>query len=132
MSTLQEVIDAYQELRNNVTELDGQLAARWNEIGESAFDAGRDMTDEEKAEQKQITQKQKDLAERLGDLAMENLENLNNADDVTALNDKIANINARLRDDLQGLKDLERYAAAAAKILAGTAKLAEKAAGIVL
>ena len=41
-----------------VAELDGVLSERWNEIGETAFDAERDMTPEEQAEQVKITKAQ--------------------------------------------------------------------------
>ena len=132
MSTLQEVIKAYKEQRDEITQLDENLGERWNDIGETAFDEERELTPDEQAEQTLITETQRALMQRLRDLAQDGLDNLNGSNDVDQLNRRISEINAQLEEDLQELKDIERYSAKVAKVLDGMVKVAGVAADLVL
>ena len=132
MATLAELRQEYAAARAALTELDGELASEWNEIGDKAFDEDRDLTPEEEARQDEIEEAQAQLAERLKDLALGNLRNLNNADDTDSLNTQIQAVKEQLDGTLDHLKDVARYAATVAKITGAMAKAAEKAAGLVL
>ncbi|MCG8509693.1 MAG: hypothetical protein MI741_10750 [Rhodospirillales bacterium] len=132
MATLAELRQEYTAARATITALDGELAKEWNEIGDKAFDEDRDLTPEEEARQDQIEETRAELMRRLKDLALGNLRNLNSSEDVDALNAQILAVKEGLDETLEHLENVARYAAAAANIAETVAKVAEKAAGLVL
>jgi hypothetical protein len=66
----------------------------------------------------------------LTDLVFFTLIRLNESDEIAELQRKMDGINGALRDDLEDLKRIERYAATAAKIADALAKATDKLASL--
>ncbi|MFV1998563.1 MAG: hypothetical protein ACC641_11200 [Acidiferrobacterales bacterium] len=132
MATIKQVGVNFLRRRAEIDALDQALARERRVIQIEAFDGGRKMTSEEKDRRREIGATRLELSEALEVLALTTLENLNDADDVDALNLEITRINEMLKDDLKHLKKLETYADTAADVLKGLAKAARSASKIVL
>lgn len=126
MATIEEVKQVFEQKQQIIFSLDQGLAAERAALKRRAFREGRPMSYEEVARRKEISSTRLELAEALRVLALEKVEELENADDVDALLAEIEAINQQLADDLAHLNQLAEYADKAAKVTAGFAKLAEK------
>ncbi|GAB4353944.1 MAG: hypothetical protein Kow00114_03450 [Kiloniellaceae bacterium] len=130
LPTVAEVVADADAARDRLAALERALQDEIDDIDLGAFQAGRDMTPAEVARCKQLRATQAEVREDFKILAFVTAKRLDNSTEVGNLLRQLKLINAGLEDDLQQLRDLERYAAIAAKVTDTLAKAAEKLARI--
>ena len=131
-STKEEVMAQFRETRAHLHALDDALDQERREIRMKAFKEGRAQTPEETSRRKAIGTQRMEVGDALEALGLDTFEALDSTADLQKLIGSIGLINAELEDDLEALRDLERYAALAAKVSSGLVKATEKLAGLVL
>lgn len=127
----QAIVAEAMTSRMRLLDLDHELQSEIDEIVLGAARAGRPLTSEEKVRRKARRASQSDVGRAFKTLAFVTLARLDNSADVIELKGKLDKVNADLVDDLQRLKNIERYAAIAAQVADGLAKLAEQVAGAI-
>jgi hypothetical protein len=130
-NTVDAIIAAATASRSQLASLDHTLQGAIDEIVLGAAKQGRELTDDEKNQRKLLRAQQADVQDAFAQLGFATAARLDNSDDLKQLREKLQSINASLSDDLQRLKNIAMYAAIAAQIADGLAKLAEQVAGLV-
>ncbi|MEM7221928.1 MAG: hypothetical protein AAF495_03050 [Pseudomonadota bacterium] len=128
--TIEEIRTTFQTTRDAIAQLDGELAAERKAIKVAAFRAGRPLTADEVARRKQIAATRLELAEALQELSLNTLDALDSAPEVAALVNEINAINQQLTDDLNHLKQIEKFAETAAKVAEMLAEAAKVVASL--
>ena len=126
MATIAEVRGAFEAQKGAIEQLDADLTAERKRIKQQAFMENRDMTAAEKEERRQIGAIQFELGEALQELGLGTLDNVNNASDLDPLITEINAIQGQLNDDLERLRQKERFAAKAADVAGKLASGAQK------
>ena len=129
--TIAEIIAASRQARRNLAELEQELQDEISEINFTAFSEGREVNAAEHKRRKARRASQFEVREAYVLLAYETLRDLDESEEVARLQEKMANIDRGLRDDLDHLKTIEKYAETVTRVVDEFAKIAEKAAEIV-
>jgi hypothetical protein len=116
--------------RTNLAQLDHSLQIEIDEIVMMAAKQNRPLSDSDKEKRRGLRARQAEVQELFEELAFATLARLNNAVDKDEFKRAFQSINANLEDDLATLKKIQRYAAIAAKVADGLAKLALKVAAL--
>ena len=130
-NTVDAIIAGTTASRSQLALLDHTLQGAIDKIVLDAAKQGRALTDDEKNQRKLLRGQQADVQEAFAELAFATAARLDNADDVKQFREELRSINANLSDDLERLKKIATYAAIAAQVADGLAKLAEQVAGAV-
>jgi hypothetical protein len=130
-NTVDAIVAGATASRSQLASLDHTLQGAIDEIVLGAAKQGRELTDAEKQQRKLLRAQQADVQDAFEELAFATAARLDNSDDVRQLREKLQSINANLSDDLDKLKKIALYAAIAAQVADGLAKLAEQVAGVV-
>jgi hypothetical protein len=130
-NTVDAIVAGATASRSQLASLDHTLQGAIDEIVLGAAKQGRELTDDEKKQRKLLRAQQADVQEAFEELAFATAARLDNSDDVKQLREKLQSINANLGDDLDRLRKIAIYAAIAAQVADGLAKLAEQVAGAV-
>jgi len=130
-NTVDAIIAGATASRSQLALLDHTLQGAIDKIVLDAAKQGRALTDDEKNQRKLLRGQQADVQEAFAELAFATAARLDNADDVKQFREELRSINANLSDDLERLKKIATYAAIAAQVADGLAKLAEQVAGAV-
>jgi hypothetical protein len=130
-NTVDAIVAGATASRSQLASLDHTLQGAIDKIVLGAAKQGRELTDDEKKQRKLLRAQQADVQEAFEELAFATAARLDNSDDVRQLREKLQSINANLGDDLDRLKKIAIYAAIAAQVADGLAKLAEQVAGAV-
>jgi hypothetical protein len=129
--TAKDIVAKAMMARADLGELDHTLQGGIDEIVLAAARAKRPLSSDEKNRRKALRATQAEVEDAFEELAFATLARLDNSADVAELKGKLDSINANLADDLERLKNIERYAAIAAKVADGLAQLATKVAGAI-
>jgi hypothetical protein len=130
-NTVDAIVTGANASRSQLASLDHTLQGAIDKIVLDAAKQDRKLTDDEKNQRKVLRGQQADVQEAFAELAFATAARLDNSDDVEQLRQKLKSINANLSDDLEKLKKIATYAAIAAQVADGLAKLAEQVAGAV-
>ena len=130
-NTVDAIIAGATASRSQLALLDHTLQGAIDKIVLDAAKQGRALTDDEKNQRKLLRGQQADVQEAFAELAFATAARLDNADDVKQFREELRSINANLSDDPERLKKIATYAAIAAQVADGLAKLAEQVAGAV-
>ena len=125
-----EVIADADAARAELAALERAAQDEIDDIDLSAFQNDRELTAEEIGRCKELRATQAEVREDFRILAFVTVRRLDRSDDVQQLLRQLTLINAGLDDDMQRLRELERYAAIAAKVTEALAKVTEKLAKI--
>jgi hypothetical protein len=128
--TVAEVIAEAKNARRRLADLELQLQDGIDEIDFTIFKERRDPLAAELAKRKELISTQAEVRTQFTVLAFVTAQRLDDTDEVKQMVRRMNTINAGLRDDLDRLKRIERYAATAAKVADATAKTAAKLAAI--
>lgn len=124
MGTIQQILDEVEQANQALTELEESLQAEMNAIELNAFRAGKSLTDQEiktiDDRQSQLEKAQNGAAA----MALVTLQRLNNAEDLGDLIAQMNAINGEMKETLDDLKQIERYAATAAAVAEGLGNIA--------
>jgi hypothetical protein len=129
-NTVEAIVAGAKGSRSQLESLDKALDSAIDEIVSGGAKQGRQLTDGEKGERDLLRAQQAKVQAAFQELAFVTLARLDNSDDVKQLQEKLKSINADLNDDLERLKKIATYAAIAAQVADGLAKLAAQAAAI--
>ena len=130
-NTVDAIVAEATATRSQLASLDHTLQGEIDKIILGAAMQGRELTDNEKNQRKLLRGQQADVQEAFAELAFVTVARLDNSDDVKQLRERLKSINANLSDDLERLKKIATYAAIAAQVADGLAKLAVQVAGAV-
>lgn len=125
-----EIVASVETAHGELGKLERELQKEIDEIRISAARAGRSPNPEELMRLKELRAEKAEARQVLADLVFFNLIRLNESDEITELQRKMDGINNALRDDLEDLKRIERYAEIAAKVADALAKATEKLASL--
>ena len=125
-----EIVSSVETAHGELGKLERELQKEIDEIRISAARAGRSPNPEELMRLKELRAEKAEARQVLADLVFFNLIRLNESDEITELQRKMDGINSALRDDLEDLKRIERYAEIAAKVADALAKATEKLASL--
>jgi len=128
--TVAEVIAEAKNARRRLADLELQLQDGIDEIDFAVFKERRGPTAEELAKRKELVSTQAEVRTQFTVLAFVTAQRLDDTDEVKQMVRRMNTINAGLKDDLDRLKRIERYAVIAAKVADATAKATEKLAAI--
>jgi hypothetical protein len=131
LESAETIVAEAMKNRVRLLDLDHELQSEIDEIVLGAARAGRGLNNEEKARRKSRRASQADTGRALKALAFVTLARLDGSDEVIELKGKLDAVNDGLVDDLEQLKDIERYTAIAADLADGLAQLAEQVAGAI-
>lgn len=131
-NTKDEVMTQFREIRAHLHALDDALDQERREIRMKAFKEGRDQSQEETVRRKAIGARRMEIYDALEALGLDTIEALDSTDDLQKLITSIGFIIAELADDLEDLRDLERYAELAEKVSTGLVKVVEKLADVAI
>lgn len=126
MTTIAEVKSSFENELQAISSLDQTLAEERSAIKRGAFAEHRTLTDVEIKRRKEIAATRGDLAEAMETLGLDIINALENASDVDVLISKIRIVNQQLKDDLDGLKQLEEKVAKVKAVANGMAKVIKK------
>ena len=127
-----EILAEFQVAIADLGQLEKDLQGEINDIKIAAFRAGRKMSADEVALRNERRASQTKVRDAMGELAYVTAKRLDDSHEVAVLKSDIDEVNLGLLDDLDRLKDVERYADAAAKISAGLVKIASSVAKFVV
>lgn len=125
-----EIAASVETVRSELGKLELELQEEIDEIRISAARAGRSLNPEELRRLKELRAEKAEARQVFTDLVFFTLRRLNESDEIADLQRKMDGINSALRDDLEDLKRIERYAAIAAKVADALAKATEKLASL--
>lgn len=125
-----EIAASVETVRSELGKLELELQEEIDEIRISAARAGRSLNPEELRRLKELRAEKAEARQVFTDLVFFTLKRLNESDEIADLQRKMDGINSALRDDLEDLKRIERYAAIAAKVADALAKATEKLASL--
>lgn len=131
MVRIETIIANARQSKKQLTILEARLQKEIRDIENNAYDEDRELTAEE------LTICAERLAQKLRArkayvaLARLNLRRLNQSEDVKELTLSMKKINKSLEKDLETLQKIERYAATAAKVSDGLARIGKRVAAIV-
>lgn len=128
--TVDEIAASVETVRSELGKLELELQEEIDEIRISAARAGRSLNPEELRRLKELRAEKAEARQVFTDLVFFTLRRLNESDEIADLQRKMDGINTALRDDLEDLKRIERYAAIAAKVADALAKATEKLASL--
>lgn len=128
--TVDEIAASVETVRSELGKLELELQEEIDEIRISAARAGRSLNPEELRRLKELRAEKAEARQVFTDLVFFTLKRLNESDEIADLQRKMDGINTALRDDLEDLKRIERYAAIAAKVADALAKATEKLASL--
>lgn len=128
--TVDEIAASVETVRSELGKLELELQEEIDEIRISAARAGRSLNPEELRRLKELRAEKAEARQVFTDLVFFTLKRLNESDEIADLQRKMDGINSALRDDLEDLKRIERYAAIAAKVADALAKATEKLASL--
>lgn len=128
--TVDEIAASVETVRSELGKLELELQEEIDEIRISAARAGRSLNPEELRRLKELRAEKAEARQVFTDLVFFTLRRLNESDEIADLQRKMDGINSALRDDLEDLKRIERYAAIAAKVADALAKATEKLASL--
>jgi len=123
-NTVDVIVAEAAATRSQLASLDHTLQDEIDKIVLGAAKQGRALTDNEKNQRRLRRSQQADVQEAFAELAFVTVARLDNSDEVKQLREKLKSINANLSDDLERLKKIATYAAIAAQVADGLAKLA--------
>ncbi len=128
--TVAEVIAEAKNARRRLADLELELQDGIDEIDAAVFRERREPTAAELAKRKELIATQAEVRTQFAKLAFVTSKRLDDTAEVKQMVRRMNTINAGLKDDLDRLKRIERYAATAAKVADATAKATEKLAAI--
>lgn len=124
--TRQEIVEEARAARKDLSEMEVELQAEIDEIDMQVFVEKRPYSLDEKKRRKTLRADQAEVREAFKELAYLTLTRLDDSDEVKRLNRRMNLLTDGLSDDLESLKQVERYAGIAAKVADGMAKVAAK------
>ena len=128
--TVDEIVASVETAHSELGKLERELQVEIDEIRISAARASQSLTPEELRRLKELRAEKAEARQVLSDLVFFTLIRLNESDEIAELQRKMDGINGALRDDLEDLKRIERYAEIAAKVADALAKATEKLASL--
>jgi hypothetical protein len=128
--TVDEIVASVDTAHSELGKLERELQEEIDEIRISAARAGRSPNPTELQRLKELRAEKAEARQVLNDLVIFTLIRLNESGEIAALQRKMDEINVALRDDLEDLKRIERYAEIAAKVADALAKATEKLASL--
>jgi hypothetical protein len=128
--TVAQVMAEANNARQQLAALDQQLQDGIDDIDFKVFKEKRPPTAAETSKRKDLRSTQGEVRAQFAVLAFVTAKRLDDTDEVSQLVRQMNTINAGLKDDLDRLKRIEKYAAIAAKVADATAKATEKLAAI--
>lgn len=124
--TVPQIIAQAKTARRELTTLEHELQEGIDAIDFRAFEEKRDLTAAEIKQRKAHRSTQAEIREGLKTLAYVTARRLDISEEVVQLHRQMKAINASLKDDLEKLKKIEKYAKIAAKVTDALAKAAAK------
>ncbi len=128
--TVDEIIASVETARSELGKLERELQEEIDEIRISAARAGQSLNPEELQRLKGLRAEKAEARQVVADLVFFTLIRLNDSAEIAELQRKMDGVNDALRDDLDDLKRIERYAAIAARVAEALAKATEKLASL--
>lgn len=128
--TANEVLAQANAARRDLGDLERELQEEIDEIDFRVFQERRDPTPDERALRKARRAAQAEVRAASTELVFVTLRRLSESDEVARLQRKMSEINSGIDDDLNHLGDVARYAATAAKVADGIAKVVDKLADL--
>jgi hypothetical protein len=130
-NTVDAIVAEATATRSQLASLDHTLQGEIDKIILGAAKRNRALTDNEKNRRRLLRSQQADVREAFAELAFVTVARLDNSDDVKQLRESLKSINANLSDDLERLKKIATFAAIAAQVADGLAKLVGQVASVV-
>ena len=132
MASIETILSGAKAARRNLADLEAELQEEIDEIRFNAFVKRRKMTAKERATRNERRAQLSEARDAYVALTFVTLQRLNQSEEVIHLTRKMSEINKGLEDDLETLQKIERYAATAAKVSGGLARIAKRVAAIVV
>ena len=126
--TVAQIIAQAKAARAELAKLEHDLQEEIDDIDFQAFRKGRDLTAAELKRRKARRTAQAEVREGFKLLAFVTAQRLDDTDEVARLHRQMKAVNGGLKDDLEKLKKIEKYAKIAAKVADALAKAAAKVA----
>lgn len=130
MATIEQAIASADVSRQRLAKLDRQLQEEIDAIDFTAFKEGRSLTANEVEQRKKWRATQGEILDEFKVLAFFTAQRLDESDEVAQLLHRLEIINTGLQDDLERLKQIEKFATIAAQVADSIAKTAERLASI--
>lgn len=127
-----DIISDAKEARQHLGDLEFQLQEEIDEIDFKVFQEDRELTDDERNERRELRASQVEVRDAFVVLTYVTARRLDQSEEVGRLHQKMKEINNGLKDDLERLRQIERYAETAAKVADGIAKITEKVAAVLV
>ena len=124
--TAAQIIAQAKAARAELAKLESDLQEEIDGLDFSAFKEKRNLTAAEFKQRKSRRATQAEIREAFKILAFVTAQRLDNSDEVARLSHQMKTINGGLKDDLDRLKKIEKYAQIAAKVADALAKAAAK------
>ena len=129
--TVDAIVAGAMSTRAQLAALDHTLQGAIDELQLNAARLGRTLTDDERNRRIALRAQQAEVRDAFAELGFATAARLDQSDEIKQLHAALSSINANLSDDLDRLKRIAAYAAIAAQVADGLAKLAEQVAGLV-
>ena len=124
--TVAQIIAQAKAARGELAKLERELQEGIDGIDFLAFEKDRDLTAAELKRRKALRATQAEIREAFKILAFVTAQRLDNTNEVARLHRQMKAVNGGLKDDLERLKKIEKYARIAAKVADALAKAAAK------
>lgn len=128
--TVDEIIADANAARQALAEMERELQDGIDEIDFKAFQADRDLTDKEMNQRKKLRATLGEVRDGFRVLAFVTAQRLDNSAEAEQLARQMQIINTGLEDDLARLKKIAKFAAGAAQVANGLAKVVRTLANV--
>ncbi len=130
MAPVNDIIAEAKIARRNLGDLEQDLQEEIDEIRFLAFSEKRPLTDAEKTTLNERRAGKAEARAAHAEMTFVTLQRINQSEELQQLKKKMDEINKGLKDDLDHLKDLVRYAKVAADVAESVEKVATQVAAI--
>ena len=132
MAPVDDIIAEAKTARRILGDLEQDLQEEIDEIRFLAFSEKRPLTDAEKATLNERRAEKSEARAAQAELIFVTLQRINQSDELQVLKRKMDEINKGLKDDLDHLKTIARYAKVAADVAESVEKVATQVAAVVI
>ena len=124
--SVHDIVASAQAARRSLSDLEAQIQAELDELDFRLFSQGRPISEEERAQRRQLRASQGEVREAFAALAFVTLQRLDDSAEVAQLRVRMDRINQGLADDLDHLRATAALAATVAQVADGLAKVASQ------
>lgn len=130
MTKIDEIFEEAKVARRELADLEHELQEEIDEIRFRAFEEGRAMTEDEKKTRDLRRAEKAEARDAYVAMTFITLQRLNHAEELKHLIRRMEEINLNLKDDLDHLRNISRYAELAARVGDAVAGVAQSVAAI--